>query len=90
MRHRTVRDARYRYIKNFTPEAPFFSPNAYKAKQYPVWNHMQQLHAEAKLNAVQEVLCQPGYPPRNSATSKLTPTKSTTSPPRKNPNTRPR
>ena len=62
MRHRTVRDARYRYIKNFTPEAPFFSPNAYKAKQYPVWNHMQQLHAEAKLNAVQEILYQPRMP----------------------------
>ena len=62
MRHRTVRDARYRYIKNFTPEAPFFSPNAYKAKQYPVWKLMQQLHAEGKLNAVQEILCQPNMP----------------------------
>ena len=62
MRHRTVRDARYRYIKNFTPQAPFFSPNAYKAKQYPVWNLMQQLHAEGKLNAAQEILCQPHMP----------------------------
>jgi arylsulfatase A-like enzyme len=62
MRHRTVRDERFRYIKNFTPEKPFFSPNAYKAKQYPMWNLMQQLHAEGKLNAVQEALCQPAMP----------------------------
>ncbi len=62
MRHRTVRDERFRYIRNFTPEKPFFSPNAYKEKQYPVWNLMQQLHAEGKLNAVQEALCQPRMP----------------------------
>lgn len=62
MRHRAVRDDRYRYIKNFTPEKPFFSPNAYKAKQYPAWNLIQQLHQEGKLNAVQEILCQPRMP----------------------------
>ncbi len=62
MRHRAVRDGRYRYIKNFTPEKPFFSPNAYKAKQYPAWNLIQQLHREGKLNAVQETLCQPRMP----------------------------
>lgn len=62
MRHRAVRDGRYRYIKNFTPEKPFFSPNAYKAKQYPAWNLIQQLHQEGKLNAVQEILCQPRMP----------------------------
>ena len=62
MRHRAVRDDRYRYIKNFTPEKPFFSPNAYKAKQYPAWNLIQQLHQKGKLNAVQEILCQPRMP----------------------------
>ena len=62
MRHRAVRDGRYRYIKNFTPEKPFFSPNAYRAKQYPAWNLIQQLHREGKLKAVQEILCQPGMP----------------------------
>ena len=56
-RCRTVRDARYRYIRNFTPEVALFAPNAYKAKQYPAWNLIQQLHTEGKLNAVQDALC---------------------------------
>lgn len=62
MRHRGVRDEHFRYIKNFTPAVPFFAANAYKEKQYPVWNLMQQLHTEGKLNAVQELLCQPRMP----------------------------
>lgn len=59
MRIRTVRDDRYRYIRNFTPERPLFSPNAYKARQYPAWNLVQQLHAEGKLTPVQAALCAP-------------------------------
>jgi N-sulfoglucosamine sulfohydrolase len=62
-RFRTVRDARYRYIRNFTPDRPFMSPNAYKEKAYPVWNLMKQLHAEGKLTPVQEVLMAPTMPP---------------------------
>jgi N-sulfoglucosamine sulfohydrolase len=61
-RIRTVRDARYRYIHNFTPEKPFLSPNAYKERSYPVWNLLKQLHAEGKLTPVQEVLCAPHMP----------------------------
>ena len=56
-RCRTVRDARYRYIRNFTPEVAIFATNAYKAKQYPAWNLIQQLHTEGKLNPVQDALC---------------------------------
>lgn len=56
-RFRTVRDARYRYIRNFTPERPFLQPNEYKEKQYPVWNLLKQLHTEGKLTAAQEFLC---------------------------------
>ena len=59
MRLRTVRDARYRYIRNFTPEVPFLAFNAYKEKQYPTWNLLKELHAQGKLTPVQEVLCQP-------------------------------
>ena len=33
MRIRTVRDARYRYIKNFTPEVPLLAPNAITRKR---------------------------------------------------------
>ncbi len=48
-RFRTVRDARYRYIKNFTPDRPFFQANAYKERQYPVWNLIKELGAQGKL-----------------------------------------
>ncbi len=34
-RLRTVRDDRYRYIRNFTPDRPFLSHNAYKERQIP-------------------------------------------------------
>ncbi len=53
-RFRTVRDKRYRYIRNFTPEKPFFEPNAYKARQYPVWNLIPELDREGKLTAWQK------------------------------------
>jgi hypothetical protein len=48
-RFRTVRDARYRYIRNFTPERPFLQANAYKERQYPVWNLIKELGAQGKL-----------------------------------------
>ena len=62
MRIRTVRDARYRYIRNFTPEKPFLSPNGYKQEMYPVWNLLKELHAAGKLTPAQEFLCQPRMP----------------------------
>jgi arylsulfatase A-like enzyme len=62
MRIRSVRDARYRYIRNFTPEVPFLEPNAYKERQYPVWNLLKELHAQGKLTPAQAFLCQPRRP----------------------------
>lgn len=62
MRIRTVRDAHYRYIRNFTPEVPFLAPNNYKEKQYPVWNLLKELNAANKLTPVQAVLCAPRMP----------------------------
>lgn len=62
MRIRTVRDEHYRYIRNFTPEVPFLATNAYKEKQYPVWNLLKELHAQGKLTPAQEFLCQPRMP----------------------------
>ncbi len=56
-RFRTVRDTRYRYIRNFTPERPFLQPNAYKERSYPVWNLLKELHAKGKLTPTQAVLC---------------------------------
>jgi arylsulfatase A-like enzyme len=48
-RFRTVRDARYRHIRNFTPDRPFLQPNKYKESAYPVWKLISQLGAEGKL-----------------------------------------
>jgi arylsulfatase A-like enzyme len=62
MRIRSVRDARYRYIRNFTPDVPFLAPNNYKERQYPVWNLLKKLHAEGKLTPPQEFLCQSRMP----------------------------
>jgi N-sulfoglucosamine sulfohydrolase len=59
---RSVRDARYRYIRNFMPETPFLAPNNYKETQYPVWNLLKELHAQGKLTPPQEFLCQPRMP----------------------------
>lgn len=61
-RIRAVRDARYRYIHNFTPDRPFLQPNAYKERSYPVWNLLKELHAQGKLTTEQETLCQPNMP----------------------------
>jgi len=62
-RFRTVRDARYRYIRNFTPDRPFLQKNDYKEKQYPVWNLLKELNAQGKLTPTQAVLCAPTMPP---------------------------
>ncbi len=61
-RLRTARDARYRYIRNFTPDRPFLQANAYKERSYPVWNLLKQLHAEGKLTPPQAALCAPTMP----------------------------
>ena len=61
-RFRTVRDERYRYIRNFTPERPFLQKNDYKERSYPVWNLLKELHAEKKLTPAQEFLCAPNMP----------------------------
>jgi hypothetical protein len=57
-----VRDARYRYIRNFTPDRPFLQPNEYKARQYPLWTLLPKLHAEGKLTPAQAALCAPRMP----------------------------
>jgi arylsulfatase A-like enzyme len=57
-----VRDARFRYIHNFTPDRPFLQHNDYKEKQYPVWNLIKELAAQDKLTPVQAVLAAPTMP----------------------------
>jgi hypothetical protein len=57
-----VRDTRYRYIRNFTPERPFLQSNEYKEKQYPVWSLLKTLNAEGRLTPIQAALCAPSMP----------------------------
>lgn len=61
-RFRTVRDDRYRYIRNFTPDRPFLQSNNYKETSYPIWNLLKTLHAEGALTPAQERLCAPTMP----------------------------
>lgn len=62
MRIRSVRDERYRYIRTFTPEVPFFAPNRYKERQYPAWTLIPRLFAQGDLTPPQAFLCQPRQP----------------------------
>lgn len=62
MRIRTVRDRRWRYIRNFTPEVPLMAPNAYKERRYPVWNLLRELNARGGLTPEQAALCAPRMP----------------------------
>ena len=61
-RLRTVRDARYRYIRNFTPDRPFLQANAYKERSYPMWNLIKELHAAGQLTPAQSALAAPTMP----------------------------
>ena len=61
-RIRTVRDQRYRYVRNFLPERPFLQINRYKEASYPMIPLMRKLRAEGKLTPVQEVLLAPSRP----------------------------
>ncbi len=62
-RLRTARDARYRYIRNFTPDRPFLLRNDYKIKQYPTWNLLKELDAQGKLtHPAQKLLVAPTMP----------------------------
>ena len=62
-RIRAVRDRRFAYIRNFMPERPYTQWNQYIERSYPTLAVLQRLHAEGKLNAVQELFMQPSKPP---------------------------
>ena len=62
-RLRTVRDARYRYIRNFTPDRPFLQANEYKEHSYPVWNLLKDLDAKGQLTPTQKLLTAATMPP---------------------------
>lgn len=62
LRIRTVRDERYRYIRNYHPERPFLQLNRYKEWSYPVLALMRELHERGELDPLQEVLLAPSRP----------------------------
>ena len=48
-RIRSVRDRRWKLIRNFLPERPYSQKNHYKDTSYPVLQVMRQLHADGEL-----------------------------------------
>lgn len=61
-RIRSVRNARYRYNRNFTPEVSFSALSRYKEASYPVMPLLRQLHAEGRLTPTQAALMAPRLP----------------------------
>ena len=62
-RVRTVRDARFKYIRNFEPERPYLQRMAYAEVSNPTYNRMRRLHTEGKLNADQRKFMAAQRPP---------------------------
>jgi uncharacterized sulfatase len=58
---RAVRDARYKYIRNYHPERPCAQYIDYM-DQMPMLKEMRRLHKEGKLNAVQSLWFAPSKP----------------------------
>jgi arylsulfatase A-like enzyme len=61
-RIRSVRDERYRYVRNFTPEQSFTALNRYKEKCFLVMPLMRRLLAEGKLSGPSLALMAPRLP----------------------------
>jgi N-sulfoglucosamine sulfohydrolase len=58
-RVRSVRDERYRYIRNSMPERPFAALNRYKEKCFPVLPLMRELHTQGRLTGPPAALFKP-------------------------------
>jgi arylsulfatase A-like enzyme len=52
-RIRSIRDARYKFYRNFEPGRPYLQPMAYAEVTNPTYNRMRQLFADGKLDAAQ-------------------------------------
>jgi arylsulfatase A-like enzyme len=60
---RTVRDSRYKYIRNFEPRQPYLPPKMpYADNTNPNFNLMRRLFAEGKLNREQAKFMAPSRP----------------------------
>jgi arylsulfatase A-like enzyme len=61
-RVRTVRDSRYKYLRNYEPERPYLQRMAYAEISNPTYNRMRQMYASGKLNADQAKFMAPKRP----------------------------
>lgn len=61
-RIRSVRGARYKYIRNFLPERPYLQPNVYKDGK-PIVQAMRRLYAAGELNEAQAKIMASSRPP---------------------------
>jgi len=50
-RIRSVRDERFKYIRNFHPETPYLQLSSYKKLQYPVETLLKVMHAQGHWNS---------------------------------------
>lgn len=60
-RIRSVRTARYKYIRNYYPNRPHMQPNRYKDAK-ALTKALRRLHAAGKLNPIQDRIFQPKRP----------------------------
>jgi len=61
-RIRSVRTARYRYIRNFMPEKAFLARHTYKEAYYPVYRVLREWEQDGRLSAAQATLTRPRLP----------------------------
>lgn len=61
-RVRTVRDARFKLVRNYEPQRPYLQRMAYAEVTNPSYNRMRQLFAEGKLSADQAKFLAPQRP----------------------------
>ena len=61
-RIRTVRDKRFRYLRNYYPERPFLQLNRYKEATYPTIPLLRILHDRGELDGIPAQLMEPTRP----------------------------
>jgi len=72
-RVRTVRDTRYRYLRNYHPDQPLLQLNRYKEATYPMLPLLRELASHDRLTEVQARLLAPTRPPEELYDTKLDP-----------------
>jgi N-sulfoglucosamine sulfohydrolase len=61
-RIRSVRTARYRYLRNFMPEKSFLARHTYKEAYFPVYRVLREWEREGRQSAAQATLTRPRLP----------------------------